>query len=618
MPSQFFGLNIAGSGLRNANAALNTTANNAANTQTEGYSRQMVESAAADALRTYTTYGCAGAGVETIAIERMRDSFYDVKFWNNNANVGQYEAKAYFMKTLEDYIDDDGSTGFVTVFNKMKDALESVTTNPSSTSTKAQFVASAEALTDYFKTFYGNLRELQKDLNLEIKNCLDQINSISSQVSSLNKQINVIELSGSKANDLRDKRDLLIDRLSEFIDVTAEEYPVYDTNDPTRETGGTRYVVKIAGGQVLVDSNDYSTLNVVARETYERVNQTDVDGLYKVTWDNGNEFNLNNASLNGRLKGLVEMRDGNNGEIFAATGSFVETTANSITVTIDPTNPFYDNLTDLSKLTINPSGTISIGNTEFRYESWAYDSVKHQYTFLMEPDTPDMSGYDGRDVSIGSAVDYKGIPYYMSQMNSFIRSFFKAVNNRFENGSDAYGNKGTNLFTCQLPSKQLSETDLEDQGPVIISDQLTTYYHMTAGNVCINTELLNDADRLGYRLADADGHPLNGVEECEVVKGVISMLSNKNEYSFRNASANQMLEMILSDVALNASNANTHEETFKGIRNTIDNQRTSISGVDEDEEAVNLVKYQNAYTLASKMIQTLTEVYDQLILRTGV
>ena len=96
------------------------------------------------------------------------------------------------------------------------------------------------------------------------------------------------------------------------------------------------------------------------------------------------------------------------------------------------------------------------------------------------------------------------------------------------------------------------------------------------------------------------------------------MLTNKNEYSFRNASANQMLEMILSDVALNASNADTHEQTFKGLRNTIENQRTSISGVDEDEEAVNLVKYQNAYTLASKMIQTLSEVYDQLILRTGV
>ena len=58
--------------------------------------------------------------------------------------------------------------------------------------------------------------------------------------------------------------------------------------------------------------------------------------------------------------------------------------------------------------------------------------------------------------------------------------------------------------------------------------------------------------------------------------------------------------------------------SFQDIANTIDNQRISISGVDEDEEAVNLVKYQNGYNLASKMIQTLTEIYDRLILQTGV
>lgn len=59
-------------------------------------------------------------------------------------------------------------------------------------------------------------------------------------------------------------------------------------------------------------------------------------------------------------------------------------------------------------------------------------------------------------------------------------------------------------------------------------------------------------------------------------------------------------------------------QAFKDISATIDNQRISISGVDEDEEAVNLVKYQNGYNLASKMIQTLTEIYDRLILETGV
>ena len=76
--------------------------------------------------------------------------------------------------------------------------------------------------------------------------------------------------------------------------------------------------------------------------------------------------------------------------------------------------------------------------------------------------------------------------------------------------------------------------------------------------------------------------------------------------------------MILSDITLNASDADMFYETYSGLQVSIDNQRSSISGVDEDEEAVSLVKFQSNYTLASKMIQTLTEVYDQLILRTGV
>lgn len=84
MPSQFFGLNIAYTGLLASNAAMNTTANNIANSQTEGYSRQQVKQQAANAIRIFQTYGCAGAGVETLAIERVRDDFYDTKFWNKD------------------------------------------------------------------------------------------------------------------------------------------------------------------------------------------------------------------------------------------------------------------------------------------------------------------------------------------------------------------------------------------------------------------------------------------------------------------------------------------------------------------------------------------------------
>ena len=101
MSSQFFGLNIAYSGLLASNAALNTTANNIANVQTEGYSRQQVDQQASMPIRVFQTYGCAGAGVDTLAVERIRDDFYDTKFWNNNGKVGEYDMKQYYMDAVD-------------------------------------------------------------------------------------------------------------------------------------------------------------------------------------------------------------------------------------------------------------------------------------------------------------------------------------------------------------------------------------------------------------------------------------------------------------------------------------------------------------------------------------
>ena len=109
-----------------------------------------------------------------------------------------------------------------------------------------------------------------------------------------------------------------------------------------------------------------------------------------------------------------------------------------------------------------------------------------------------------------------------------------------------------------------------------------------------------------------------GGEEFGKVTELIEPLKDKDKFSFRNATAGEFLQSILSDAALNAGNAQAFYNTYYGIAVTIENQRMSISAVDEDEEGVNMVKFQNAYTLSSKMIQTLTEVYDRLILETGV
>lgn len=634
MPSQFFGLNIAYTGLLASNAALNTTSNNIANVQTDGYSRQQVVQQAANAIRVFQTYGCAGAGVETLAIERVRDEFYDTKFWNNNAKLGEYEFKQYYMKQIENYFTDDTTTpGFKTIFDQMTNGLQEVLKQAGSVTAKAQFISFAQSLTEYFNNLSGNMKNLQKDVNQEIKLKVDEMNSLASEIASLNKQINIIEMGGGTANELRDRRSLLVDQLSEIVDVEVEETAIKDTNHPDRDTGATRYRVSVAGGQLLVDGNEYNGLECVARAGYEKVNQTDIDGLYDVYWENGQSFNLYNATMGGALRGLVEMRDGNNEEGFQGIVTDVsKNDSGNSTVTVKVSKDF---LIDLNKCNLSDNGgKITLGNQVFYYDSWSYTRSKDAsgetctYTFTLSSDPkkngrPITNDRVGTSASIGTSINYQGVPYYMKQMNEWIRTFSQHVNDILAKGYDAYGKNGCNLFTGDMATDDLqydfSDPDLRYDQVLELDKSVTvkvtdkSYYWLTADNFNVLEALVKDADLLATREAVS-----NGADDYSVLTNLKTMFTNKDMMSFRGCNSSEFLQCILADVALNANRANTFCTNYQNISNSINTQRMSISGVDEDEEAVNLVKYQNGYNLASKMIQILTEVYDRLILETGV
>ena len=612
MPSQFFGLSIASSGIRAANAALNTTANNIANTHTDGYSRQQVTQEAADALRLFTTYGCAGAGVDTVAIERVRDEFYDLRFRNNNSTLGEYDIKKYYTQSIEDYLDDDGDTGFEAIFDEFMRALQDVKNNPSLRDYKAAFIASTQKLAEYFNTTAGNLQALQKDVNEEIKLRVERINSITSEIATMNKQINVVEMTGTRANQLRDKRDLLLDELSEIVDIKTEEYPITDPYDPERETGGTRFIVSIAGNQPIVDGGDYHKLECRSRADNEKVNQSDADGLYDIYWDNGNDFNLNNASMGGSLKGLVAMRDGNNNKAFQGIVQAVTKGQFGTEVTVKASRDF---LSDMNKCNLSDTGgSVVIGNTLYYYQSWEYNENDGTFKFIMDDakcDSMVTAGKIGREVEIGVDINYQGIPYYLSQMNEFVRSFAAKVNEIFTSGYDKNDNLGAMFFTARKPVAGNSILDSQyEMGDFQDADG---YYEMTAFNIEINDKLVADPDLLGTKSVSN-----NGVEENGKLEELVETLRDKTKFSFRNATVEEFLQTILSDVALNSRNAKDFYDTYYGIAVTIESQRMSISSVDEDEEAVNMVKFQNSFTLSSKMVQTLTEIYDRLILETGV
>lgn len=470
----------------------------------------------------------------------------------------------------------------------------------------------------------ANLEQVQKDANQEINVKVGEINSIAEEIAALNKQINVIELSGGTANELRDRRALLIDQLSAITTVETREIPLTDPNNPDHVSGATEFTVKIAGGQTLVYGNEYNTLACLARESSEKVNQSDIDGLYDVYWVAnkqtgvlGDQFNLYNASLGGELEGLVHIRDGNNNENFHGTVSNI----GNGTVTISVTDM---NLLDINKCTLSDNGgKINIGNQIFYYKDWSFDSETNSYTFTIDESVNDTNiNYSllGKEVSVGVSISYQGVPYYQQQLNEWVRIFSQGINKMLASGYDSYGNNGNNLFTGNMITGEQYTFDenigVEDEfGNVIttVSSTSDSYYRLTAKNFTILATMLKDPELLATRT-----DPTAGVDEYGNITNLMNMINDKTQLSFRGATTSEFLTCVLSDITINASAANSFYNTYSGIGKSINNQRASISGVDNDEEAISLVKFQNSYNLASKMIQTLTEVYDRLILETGV
>lgn len=609
MASTFYGLQIAYSGLNAYQAALNTTGHNISNVETKGYSRQYIKQTAADALRTYTRAGMQGGGVTVTGIEQMRDIYYDYKYWDNSARLGEKSVQYYYSLQIENYfkgstVSDDvaAADDFSAMFTNLFKSLEEVRKTPSDTSFRNQFISTAQSFAEYFNTTYTNLQRLQEDCNLEIKARASKINSISEQIASLNKQINVIESGGNKANDLRDKRALLIDELSAIVPTEIEEIPITDSNNPDRNTGLNTYVVRIAG-QTLVNGTDYNTLLIKPRDAKSALNQTDVQGLYDLEWSNGLEFSSSNAQMGGELKALFDIRDGNNKENFQGTIQSIDQAAHTFTISADSVPEAYKSVYGVN---LPEEGIITVNNVKLSYDSFTLND-DGSYTFHLTEESSGISpSLVGAKAAVGESVDYMGIPYYMSQLNEFVRKFAETFNNIHEGNEDLNGNKVGYFFTGIDP---VDGTELEFDEKV--GTGTDSYYRLTAANFTVKDEYLKDSSRLA-----TTGIISEGVEQIDVLEK-LSSIKDIPKF-FNGGTAGEFLECILTDVALDTQTAKTLSANYEEIGKMIEQQRMSISGVDNDEEALNLVKYQNAYNLSAKMMSVLTEIYDRLILETGV
>lgn len=613
MPSTFFGLTIATSGLNAYQVALNTTANNISNVQTEGYTRQVANRTASESIRVYQKYGAVGTGVTTTSIKQVRNQYYDAKYWYNQSSVGLYETRLNYLQQIENYfIDDDTSKGFSTILNTMFNALDTLKNNASDVNVRQQFIGSAQNLATYFNSVSLGLTDIQESANDEIKSTVMNINAIAEKIAILNKQINVIEIQGAYANELRDQRALLIDELSAIVPTEVSETPVTDTNHPDEPTGATYYTVKI-GGQLLVDTYECNSLECVAREN--KVNQSDSEGLYDIKWEKtGNTFAAGASYMSGSLKALFDIRDGNNGENFTGAASVVSSTE----VRIDSPS-----INTIAGITMPEEGTLHINGRDYNYIGFTYEEDADgniiSYTFELEDalSTEERAKVDGKSAAIGSAVDSMGVPYYMAQMNQFLRSFAAEFNSILKQGVDLDGKK-TDYYAFFTGEDAVSGEEyvfdgLDEAGNAVKGSASDSYYKLTAANICVSSLCVKDPSLLATTV-DITGK--GGVDAYDLVEDLAKLKSDVVLY--RGGTADGFLKCMIADISIDTQESEIFSKNYANIASTIESQRMSISGVDEDEEALDLIKFQNAYNLSSKMISVMAEVYDRLILETGV
>lgn len=225
----FGSLYVGASGLQTSQNALNTVAHNLSNVDTQGYTRQQV----AQADRSYTTiskdaniksYKQTGLGVYYARVRQVRDYFLDQTYRREAGRMSFYQVSYSTFTQVEDLLGEFTGKSFSDSLGNLKEAVDELAKEPASTVRQGLLVQRASQFLQRAKTVYKDLSDLQDNLNVEVRKGIDRVNTISSRIYQLNKQICSIELAGYEhANDLRDERNALLDELGGLINIEYKE-----------------------------------------------------------------------------------------------------------------------------------------------------------------------------------------------------------------------------------------------------------------------------------------------------------------------------------------------------------------------------------------------------------
>ncbi len=551
-------ISMAGKALLIQQKAINVTGNNIANVNTPGYSRQKLTLQNATPLQS--PMGLMGGGVEAIAIEREYDRFLGVQINAESETLGRWQTQKETLEIVEAIFDEGPDFGLNRSLSEFWNAWHDLSNDPANFNERMVLQAKGSTLAASFNRISTDLQKAQDGIDQSIEGAVEDINQLAREIADLNEKIMESESSSLVANDYRDLRDLALKDLAKLIDINSYE----DTNGMV--------TVSVGSGQTLVDRNSSWLL----------ATHVNASGFKDIDWlgTDGTPQNITASISNGKMKGWLESRD----VIIEDYLGRLDDMAHSLTHNINAlhaggygldestghpffTGGLFGSLSSASSsLSIEGASTLSgsirimlVGGGTAGSEAVTSDPVSGDITIAIE---------DG--VSTGAQI-------------AAALQAHASINSVSATNPAAAWNLGASTDAVTLSGEHPAE------------------------HIQVNPAIVNDLDLIAAASTRA-GVPGDNSNAIAIANLQFAKTMNSSSSTF-----DDYFQSLVGEVGSNVQNATAYYNHQSDMMVHMENRREALSGVSLDEEMINLVKFQNAYDAAAKLIATADELMQTVL-----
>lgn len=623
MANSFAGIEIGKRSLMAHSTQIQTAGHNISNADTEGYSRQRVivksfEPIYRPDLERAMVPGQIGQGCDVESINRIKDELLESRIVEQKNVESYWETRDKYYSMIESVYNEPNDVSVRTNMDKFWQGWQELSTYPESDAARLAVVVRGQTLTNSIQQQYKSLRGIGDQINGDIEAVVKQVNDLSRQIASVNGEIVRSKGLGDNSNDLMDRRDLLVEKLSSLINVTVTQ------KDPDEFMVHT-------DGQIIVQGS-------LARQI-ETVGQLDNNGYGKLMWS---DTKLDAEFHGGTLGSLVELRDKD-----------IRTEIQSLnTMALN----FADLVNDVHRNAIGKNNTTGLDffvqhdfveNVNGNYDRNGDGVEDTSYIFRMTGTNAlkmqEQIGLSGT-MTINGASGNIDVAYFSTDT---VEDVINRIND--SNGEvKAYLDRNSCLVLKATSSKGMENPDfvirhVEDSGMF-----LTGYSGILQGSGADNAYDFNRANAVDV-LAGAQFavspvlNPSAYIEVNGLIQNDVSSVAAafKNSQGFAEPSDGRAaVEMAairntkimigsqrtfddyfadtITNVGLKGEQAQNQLATQNKIMGDLRDLRDSISGVNIDEELADIIKFQHGYNVAAKFISVQDELLDTLINRLGV